>query len=58
MRTLHYLKKNEDIKKLPSKVADLYIIIAVWIFFAAPTAQNSPELKIHIRYVAQDTSVS
>ena len=28
---------------------------AVWIFFsAAPTAQNSPELKIHIRNVAQD----
>ena len=30
----------------------------VWTFFsAAPTAQNSPELKIHIRNVAQDTSV-
>ena len=26
-------------------------------FSAAPTAQNSPELKIHIRNVAQDTSV-
>ena len=34
------------------------ILMAVWIFFsAAPTAQNSPELKIHIRNVAQDTSV-
>ena len=32
--------------------------MAVWIFFsAAPTAQNSPELKMHIRNVAQDTSV-
>ena len=30
----------------------------VWIFFyAAPTAQNSPELKVHNRNVAQDTSV-
>ena len=28
--------------------------LAVWIFFsAAPTAQNSPELKIHKRNVAQ-----
>jgi restriction endonuclease S subunit len=28
------------------------------VFFSgAPTAQNSPELKIHIRNVAQDTSV-
>ena len=26
-------------------------------FFAAPTAQNTPELKIHVRNVAQDTSV-
>ena len=34
------------------------ILMAVWIFFsAALTAQNSPELKIHIRHVAQDTSV-
>ena len=33
--------------------------MAVWIFFLspAPTAQNSQELKIHIRNVAQDTSV-
>ena len=27
-----------------------------FFFSAAPTAQNSPELKIHIRNVAQDTS--
>ena len=42
---------HENMKKLPSKV--------VWIFFlsAAPTAQKSPELKIHIMNVAQDTSV-
>ena len=29
--------------------------MAVWIFFsAAQTAQNSPELKSHIRNVAED----
>ena len=34
------------------------IVMAVWIFFsAAQTAQNSPELKVNIRNVAQDTSV-
>ena len=27
------------------------------MFIAAPNAQNSPELKIHARNVAQDTSV-
>ena len=34
-------------------------LMAVWIFFlsAAPTAQSSQELKIHIRNVAQDASV-
>ena len=33
--------------------------MAVWVFFfsAALTSQNSPELKIHIINVAQDTSV-
>jgi hypothetical protein len=32
--------------------------MAVWTFFsAAQIAKNSPELKIHIRNVAQDTSV-
>ena len=31
---------------------------AVWIFFSAfPTDQKSPELKIHIRNVAQDNSI-
>ena len=32
--------------------------MAIWIFFfsAAPTAQNSPELKIHSRNVAQDNA--
>ena len=34
------------------------ILMAVWIFFSATsTAQNSPELKIHISNVAQNTSV-
>ena len=28
-----------------------------YFFSAAPTVQNSPELKIHIRNVAQDTFV-
>ena len=34
------------------------ILMAVWHFFsAAPTAQNSPRLKIHIGNVSQDTTV-
>ena len=42
-------------KKMPLKVAYLW---KFGLFFsAAPTAQNSPELKIHIRNVAQDTSL-
>ena len=28
-----------------------------FFFSASPSAQNSPDLKIHIRNVAQDTSV-
>ena len=51
-------KKNfahENIKKLPSKVA--YLWQFGFFFSASPTAQNSPELKIHIRNVAQDTSL-
>ena len=58
---LYYLLKRNKIfpwkhkKKLPWKLAHLKEDL---IFFsAALTAQNSPELKIHIVNVAQDTSV-
>ena len=54
-----FLKKeknvHENIKTLPSKVS--YLWQSGFFFSAAPTAQNNPELKIHIRNVAQDTSV-
>ena len=42
-------------KKLPSKV--VYLWQFGFFFSAALTAKNSPELKIHIRNVDQDTSV-
>jgi hypothetical protein len=59
VRTLEYFKKVfffalEKIKSCPKSS----LLMAVWIFFsAALTAQNSPELKIHIINVAQDTSL-
>jgi hypothetical protein len=40
---------------MPSKVA--YFWQFGFLFSTAPTAQNSPELKIHNRNVAKDTSV-
>ena len=51
-------KKNLPIKtfkKMPSK--GLYLWQFVFFFTPAPIAQNSPELKTHIRNVVQDTSV-
>ena len=44
-------------KTLPSKVAYLCLAALTFFFSAALTAPNSPELKIHNRNVAQDTSV-
>ena len=45
----------ENIKKLPWKVT--YLKGFDIFSSAAPTAPNSPKLKIHTRNVAQDTSV-
>ena len=46
---------HENMKKLPSKKA--YLWRFDFFLSASLTAQNSPEFKIHIRNVAQDTSV-
>jgi hypothetical protein len=51
--------KVDEIFENIKKCSKSSIFMAVWIFFvsAAPTAQNSPELKNFIRNMDQDTAV-